>query len=134
MMDQFIGGMSPQDAGATLRYGTKLCSMILPLVFLLVRPADSIATESQERVALFLSGPDCFSQRQSIIAALSQISGVDHVDSTSVPDHALVDLAHGTVTPEALRAAAATGVTAGSQCHVEIMKSCISASLSPSHH
>jgi hypothetical protein len=92
------------------------------------------AGTSQERVALSLSGPDCSSQRQSIIAALGKISGVGHVDLTSVPDHALVDIAHGAIAPQELSAAAARSITPGRLCRIEIMKSCISASLSPSDH
>lgn len=97
-------------------------------------PSPVAAETSQERVALSLSGPDCSSQHQSIVAALGRISGVSHVDPESVPDHVLVDVAHGAMTPEALSVAAAGSVTLGTQCHVEIMKSCISAGPSPSHH
>ena len=91
------------------------------------------ADTSQERVALSLAGPDCSSQRQSIGAALAQIHGVSHVDLESVPDHVLVDVAGGAVIPDALRSVATGSVTPSAQCLVEIMKSCISASLSPSH-
>lgn len=92
------------------------------------------AETSQERVALSLSGPDCSSQRPSIGAALTQIPGVSHVDLESVPDHVLVDVTQGGVTPEELRVAATGTVTPGTQCLVDIMKSCISASPSPAHH
>ena len=51
--------------------------------------------------------------------------------SGSVPDHALVDIISGDVTPEALSAAATRGLTSGAQCHIEIMKSCISAASFP---
>lgn len=96
-------------------------------------PSPVAAETSQERVALSLSGPDCSSQRQSIGAALVKISGVDHVDPESVPDHVLVDVVRGAVTPEALTAAAAGGLPSSAQCQVEIMKSCISAEPSPAH-
>jgi hypothetical protein len=113
-----------------MRYqAMRLCCLLL-IFGGLWSPVD--AETSQERVVLSLSGPDCFSQRPSIVAALVQISGVGPVDLTSVPDHALVDVDQSAVTPEELSAAAFRGVTPGSQCQVEIMKSCISASLSPS--
>ena len=108
----------------------KLCCILLTLGSLLSPVA---AETSQERVALSLSGPDCSSQRPSVGAALTQIPGVSRVDLESVPDHALVDVANGAVTPEELSAAAVRGLTTSTQCHIEIMKSCISASLSPSH-
>lgn len=114
-----------------MRYqAMRLCCLFL-MYGGLWSPVD--AETSQERVALSLSGPDCSSQRPSIVAALVQISGVGHIDLTSVPDHALVDVDQSAVKPEELSVAARRGVTPGSQCHVEIMKSCISASLSPSH-
>lgn len=91
-----------------------------------------VAETSQERVALSLSGPDCVSQRPSIVAALVRIPGVNHVDVESVPDHALVDVVQPGVTPESL-AAAAHGVASSRQCSVAIMKSCISAPPSPPH-
>ncbi|MBI4000689.1 MAG: hypothetical protein HY348_02760 [Nitrospira defluvii] len=108
----------------------RLCCILLTFGSLLSPVA---AETSQERVALSLSGQDCSSQRPSIGAALAQIPGVSHVDLESVPDHVLVDVAQGAVTPEELSAAATRSVTPGTQCLVEIMKSCISASLSPSH-
>ena len=114
-----------------MRYqAMRLCCLLLILGGLW-SPVD--AETSQERVALSLAGPDCSSQRQSIGTALAQIPGVSHVDLESVPDHALVDVDQSAVKPEELSAAAIRGVTPGAQCHVEIMKSCISASLSPSH-
>ncbi len=114
-----------------MRYPVMRLWCILLILGGLLSPV--VAETSQERAALSLSGPDCFSQRQSIVAALVQIPGVSHVDLDSVPEHALVDVAQGAVTPEELSAAATRSVTPGTQCLVEIMKSCISASLSPSH-
>ncbi|MCW5799369.1 MAG: hypothetical protein LZF60_20112 [Nitrospira sp.] len=82
---------------------------------------------SQERVALFLSGPDCSAQHQSIAAALTPISSVTRVDVESVPEHVLVDVVSGAVPPEDLLAAARRALLKGEHCRVEIMKSCISA-------
>jgi hypothetical protein len=109
----------------------KLCCMLLAVEGFV----NSAAAEtSRERVALSLSGPDCPSQRLSIRAALTQIPGVSYVDLESVPDHVLVDVTQGDVMPEELRVAAAGTMTSGTQCLVDIMKSCISASLpSPQH-
>ena len=109
----------------------RLCCMLLAVVVLV----NSVAAETlHERVALSLSGPDCSSQRLSIVAALVQISGVSHVDLESVPDHALVDVVSGVATPEELTAAVSRRLVPGMHCQVEIMKSCISASLSPTDY
>ena len=115
-----------------MRYAVmRLCCMLLVVEGLVNSAA---ADTSRERVALSLSGPDCSSQRLSIRAALTQIPGVSHVDLESVPDHVLVDVAQGDVTPEELSGAATGTVTSGTLCLVDIMKSCISASLpSPQH-
>jgi hypothetical protein len=109
----------------------RLCCMLLAVEGLVsVAAADT----SRKRVALSLSGPDCPSQRLSIRAALTQIPGVSYVDLESVPDHVLVDVTQGDVMPEELSVAAAGTMTSGTQCLVDIMKSCISASLpSPQH-
>ena len=109
----------------------RLCCMLLAVEGLV----NSAAAEpSGERVALYLSGPDCSSQRLPISAALTQVPGVSYVDLESVPDHVLVDVAQGDVTPEELSVAASGTVMPGTQCLVDIMKSCISASLpSPQH-
>lgn len=109
--------------------GMTLCFLLLS-VGCLVRPVN--ADTSRERVALSLSGPDCVSQRPSIVAALVRIPGVNQVDVESVPDHALVDVVQPGVTPESL-AAAAHGVASSRQCSVAIMKSCISAASFPPH-
>lgn len=91
-----------------------------------------VAAETfQERVALSLSGPDCSTQHPFIVAALTGISGVTRVDSTSVPDHTLVDLLRGSVAPEELLATARRALSEGLRCEVDIMKSCISAGPSP---
>jgi hypothetical protein len=94
----------------------------------------AIAETPRERVALSLSGEDCSSHRQTISAALAQVPGVTGVDLESVPDHALVDIENGMVTPENLSAAVAQRLHVGTQCRAEIMKSCIFASLAPSNH
>jgi copper chaperone CopZ len=93
----------------------------------------AIAETSRERVALSLSGENCSSQRHRISAALAQVPGVAGIDLDSVPDHALVDIESGVVTPDQVRASVAQALQAGTQCGAEIMKSCITASLPPSH-
>lgn len=102
---------------------------IRSLLFLLsgcvVIPAA--AETSQERVALFLSGPDCSAQHQSIVAALTPISGVVRVDPDSVPEHVLVDVSSGVVVAEDLLVATRRVLPSAVSCQVEIMKSCISA-------
>ena len=93
--------------------------------------SPAAAETSQERVALFLSGPDCSAQHQSIVAALTPMSGVARVDPDSVPEHVLVDVLSGVVVPEDLLAAARRAIPSAVSCQVEIMKSCISAGPSP---
>lgn len=95
---------------------------------------SAIAGTSRERVALSLSGKDCSAHRQTISAVLAQAPGVTGVDLNSVPDHALVDIERGMVTPEHLSAVVADRLGVGTQCRAEIMQTCISARLSPSHH
>ncbi|HNL90761.1 MAG TPA: hypothetical protein PKH05_16905 [Nitrospira sp.] len=95
----------------------------------LVSPVS--ADTSRERVALFLSGQDCPSSHRILVAELAQVAGVTRVDLESVPDHALVDVLSGAVTPEDLLAAARRHALNGVRCQAEIMKSCISARSSP---
>ena len=95
---------------------------------------QAIAETSRERAALSLSGKDCSSHLQAISAALAQVPGVTGVDLESVPDHALVDIENGVVTPQNLSAAVAQRLHVGTQCRAEIMKSCISTSLFPADH
>ena len=90
-------------------------------------PNRVVAETLQERVALSLSGPECSTQHPSIVAALTKVPGVDRVDSTSVPEHTLVDLQRGSVAPEELLAVARRALAGGLRCQVDIMKSCISA-------
>ncbi len=97
----------------------------------LVSPVS--ADTSRERVALFLSGQDCPSSRRNIAAELAQVAGVTRVDLESVPDHALVDVVSGGVTPENLLEAARRAMLKGARCQAEIMRSCISAGPSPTH-
>lgn len=94
-------------------------------------PSPVVAEILQERVALSLSGPDCSAQHPSIVGALTRISGVARVDVNSVPEHALVDVQSGSVSPEELQAAARRALDGALRCQVEIMKSCISASTQP---
>jgi hypothetical protein len=109
--------------------------MTLCVTLLLVwcQSSPVVAEPSHERVALFLSGQDCASQRRPIASALSTVSGVRHVDPDSVPDHVLVDVDGGAVAPEALKAAADRSLLDDRPCRIEIMQSCISASLPPTN-
>ncbi len=110
--------------------GMTLSCLLLSAGFL-VSPVN--ADTSRERVALFLSGHECRSFHPSIAAELAQVPGVTRVDLESVPDHALVDVVSGGVTPENLLAAARRAMLNGVRCQAEIMKSCISAGPSPTH-
>ncbi len=115
-----------------MRYrGMTVCVMFLS-VWGQVSPV--VAEPSHERVALSLSGQDCSSQRRSIVSALTKIPGVRQVDPDSVPDHVLVDVHGGALAPEALKSAADRSLPDDGPCRIEIMKSCISASLPPTNH
>ena len=105
-------------------------SCLLLFAGCLVSPAS--ADTSRERVALFLSGQDCPSSRGNIAAELAQVAGVIRVDLESVPDHALVDVVTGGVTPDDVLTAARRAAREGVRCRAEIMKSCISARSSTS--
>ncbi|MFO0720096.1 MAG: hypothetical protein U0319_05125 [Nitrospira sp.] len=104
-------------------------SCLLLFAGCLVSPAS--ADTSRERVALFLSGQDCPSSRRNIAAELAQVAGVIRVDMESVPDHALVDVVIGAVSPDDLLAAVHRSALKGVDCRAEVMKSCISAGRSP---
>jgi hypothetical protein len=58
---------------------------------------------------------------------LAHIQGVFRVDVESVPDHVLVDVVYGLVTPDDLLAAVRRSVLPALRCQAEVMKSCISA-------
>ena len=73
MTDRFIEDLYWEDADAiSCDVHCPACSW--PREALLHSAA---AETSRERVALSLSGPDCSSQRLSIVAALAQIRGVE---------------------------------------------------------
>lgn len=105
-------------------HGMTQCCLLLS-VGCLVSPVR--AATSLERVAISLSGQDCPSFSRTVAAALAQVPGVSHVDSDSVPDHVLVDVASALATPEALLEAAARGIEPRVRCQVDIMRSCITA-------
>ncbi len=102
---------------------TRCCSLLF--VGCLASPAN--ADTSHERVALFLSGQDCPSFSRSLAAELGQVPGVTRVEPDSVPDHVLIDVVSGQVTPDDLLAVARRHVRPDTGCRVEIMQSCISA-------
>ena len=108
-----------------MQYAIGLCSVV---VLIWGGVTDRIAAEpSPERMALSVAGPDCSSQRRSIGLALTEIPGVHRVDFDSVPDHVLIDVTHLSVTSDTLTTAARGSMVSGSRCHIETMKSCISA-------
>ncbi|WP_146216196.1 hypothetical protein [Nitrospira lenta] len=61
-------------------------------------------------------------------STLRQQTGILHVDTELMPDHVLVDIVRQELTEEAVAIIANTAMR-GSQCRVEIMKSCITAGL-----
>jgi hypothetical protein len=73
-----------------------------------------------------LSGPDCPAVRDRATTALQQHTGVLHVNTDLMPDHALVDIVRQEQT-EDMVAVTANKAMRGSQCRAEIMKSCITA-------
>ncbi|ULA65274.1 MAG: hypothetical protein LZF86_190577 [Nitrospira sp.] len=66
------------------------------------------------------------------MTALRQHAGVLQVDPNLMPDHLLIDLVRQELAEERLTAIANSAI-AGNQCRAEIMKSCITAELSPLH-
>lgn len=108
-----------------MRYPGMMLSCFFLFAGCLVSPVG--ADISRERVALFLSGQDCPSSRRSIAVELAHIQGVIRVDVESVPDHVLVDVVNGLVTPDDLLTAARRAAREGVRCRAEVMKSCISA-------
>ncbi|MCC6140846.1 MAG: hypothetical protein IT389_09570 [Nitrospira sp.] len=105
---------------------------LVGLCLLLATPEAARAEPAQDRIALMLSGSDCSSVLETVTVALQQHNGVLHVDPTMMPDHLLVDMARQEHAEDRLTATANAAI-AGSQCRAEVMKSCITAELSPSH-
>lgn len=108
--------------------GLSLLSVVYGLLlFAAGHPTAFAADVAHERVALFLSGAECETQRRAIADILSNSPGVRSVDMTAVPDHALVDITVSVTTGETLADIVRTQLPATAACHVDVMKSCITA-------
>ena len=106
----------------------RLTILLLGLSLVLFMHNAVRAESTPERVALMLSGPDCPSAQKMMAATLRQQTGVLHVDTDLMPEHALIDIVRQELTEETVAVAANTAMS-GSQCRAEIMKSCITADM-----
>ena len=90
--------------------------------------APAAAGAPIERLALQLKGSLCRSQHANILSALSPIPGVQAIDLSSVPGHALVDIDTDILSPQNLVETVRRLWHNEDTCLVEPMESCISAS------
>jgi copper chaperone CopZ len=80
-----------------------------------------------ERVTFQLNGPRCKVQHANILSALSPLPGVQAVDLSSVPGHALIDIDTETLSAQNLVEKVRKLWRDEASCLVEPMQSCISA-------
>ena len=80
-----------------------------------------------ERVTFQLNGPRCNVQHASILSALSPLPGVQAVDLSSVPGHALIDIDTEILSGQNLIENVRKLWRDEASCLVEPMQSCISA-------
>ena len=85
---------------------------------------------AMERVPVALTGPDCETHENELSRALLTLQGVNAAHFHRIPDHVLVDITVGMITPEELVHRLNTAATSW-QCRAEIMQSCITAAPAP---
>jgi hypothetical protein len=81
---------------------------------------------AMERVPVALTGPGCDTHEDELSRALLTLQGVNAAHFHRIPDHVLVDITVGMITPEELVHRLNTATTSW-QCRAEIMQSCITA-------
>jgi hypothetical protein len=85
---------------------------------------------AMERVPVALTGPGCDTHENELNRALLTLQGVNAAHFHRIPDHVLVDITVGMITPEELVHRLNTAATSW-QCRAEIMQSCITAAPAP---
>ena len=73
------------------------------------------------------SGRDCSSHQHEMIETLDHMDGVVHIEAGLIPGHIMIDQAGSRHTAEELATSLNRHITLGAHCHVDVMKSCITA-------
>jgi hypothetical protein len=111
------------DGKATLRHNRLMLAMALTVGLAVFQPAGA-SHAAMERVPVMLTGPGCDTHENELSKALLTLQGVNAAHFHRVPDHVLVDITVGMITPEELVQRLNTAATSW-QCRAEIMQSCI---------
>ena len=106
-------------------------TVIAGIFLILSIELTALAESPHQRTALMLSGTDCPTFRRNLTAALQQHAGVLHVDMDLVPDHVLIDHIGQELTEDDLAAIANAAIPQDAKCHIDVMKSCITADMAP---
>lgn len=117
------------DGKAALRHNRLMLAMALTLGLAVFQP-DGASHAAMERVPVALTGPGCDTHENELSRALLTLQGVNAAHFHSIPDHVLVDITVGMITPEELVHHLNTAATSW-QCRAEIMQSCITADPAP---
>jgi copper chaperone CopZ len=80
-----------------------------------------------ERTALALVGSSCRESQPAIIAALTDVDGVDRVHMELIPDHVFIDHDGQTLNEERLAGIVNSLPRLGGRCEAVLMRSCITA-------
>ena len=120
------------DGKAALRHNRLMLAMVLTLGLAVFQPVGA-SHAAMERVPVMLTGPGCDTHENELSRALLTLQGVNAAHFHRIPDHVLVDITVGMITPEELVHHLNTAATSW-QCRAEIMQSCITAAPAPQTH
>lgn len=117
------------EGKAALRRNRLMLAMALTVGLAVFQPAGA-SHAAMERVPVALTGPGCDTHENELSRALLALQGVNAAHFHRIPDHVLVDITVGMITPEELVHHLNTAATSW-QCRAEIMQSCITADPAP---
>ena len=100
----------------------------------LISPSPASAGSPRDRITIMLTGSTCREMQHPIETALRHIDGVIAVDSTSVPEHLLLDIEEEKTMARDLLDVVRIIVGSDASCRAEIMQSCITAPKLPPTH
>ena len=101
--------------------------MLIPMLLASLFSYQSVsASPPVERIVILFKGR-CNAQQANIRGLLSPLPGVQAVDLSSVPGHALIDIDTGMLSPQDLVEAVRRLKQDDDACLMESMQSCISA-------
>ena len=117
------------EGKAALRHNRLMLAMALTVGLTVFQPAGA-SHAAMERVPVALTGPGCDTHENELSKALLTLQGVNAAHFHRIPDHVLVDITVGMITPEELVHHLNTAARPW-QCRAEIMQSCITAAPPP---